>query len=77
MRITYDPRADVLAVELRDVDPERGQEVAPDLVVEVDAQGQVVSIELLNASKHLDGDPLSVSLELLAPEAAPSASHPG
>ena len=75
MHITYDPQADVLAIRLRDVDPERGREVAPDLVVEVDGRGQVVGMELLNASTHVDGDPLSVGLELLIPEAAPIGSH--
>ena len=75
MHITYDPQADVLAIILRDVEPERGHEVAPDLVIELDSQGQVVSMELLNARKHVDGDPLSVGLELLVLVATPTGTH--
>ena len=68
MHITYDPKADVLAISWRDAQPKGGKEAAPDLFVECDAAGQPISLELLNASKHVDGEPLSVALELLSPE---------
>jgi len=70
VHITYDPEADVLAITWRDTKPGGGKEVAPDLFVECDAAGQAVGLELLRASKHLDGEPLSVSLEMLAREVA-------
>ena len=70
MQITYDPQADVLAIIWREAPPRGGKEVAPDLFVECDPAGQPMSLELLNASKHVDGEPLSVTLELLAPELA-------
>ncbi|HEY3117140.1 MAG TPA: DUF2283 domain-containing protein [Chloroflexota bacterium] len=69
MRITYDPEADVLGITWRDGTPASGREVAPDLVVECDPAGQPIYLELLNASKHVEDDPLSVGLELLAPDA--------
>ena len=71
MHITYDPEADVLAITWREAEIVDGREVAPDLVVESDSSGLPVYVELLNASKHIDGDPLTVTLEFLAPEVAP------
>lgn len=70
MHITYDPEADVLGITWRDRAPASGKEVAPDLVVECDPAGQPIYMELLNASKHVDGDPLTVALELLVPDPA-------
>ncbi len=70
MHITYDPIADVLAITWRESAPGGGREVAPDLFVDCDTAGQPISMELLNASQHIDGDPLFVGLELLAPEMA-------
>ena len=70
MHITYDPEADVLSIVWRASKPGGGMEVAPDLFVECDAAGEPISLELLNASKHVDGEPLSATLELLAPELA-------
>ncbi len=77
MNITYDPRADVLAIRLRRARPACGREVAPDLVVELDGQGEVTGWELLNAHKHVEGDPLSIGLKLLAPKIAPAGSASG
>ncbi|HEY8695319.1 MAG TPA: DUF2283 domain-containing protein [Chloroflexota bacterium] len=68
MQITYDPKADVLAIGWREAQPGAGKDVAPDLFVECDGTGQPIGLELLNASKHVDGEPLSVALELLSPE---------
>jgi len=75
VRITYDPRADVLAITWRDSSPGGGREVAPDLFVECDAAGLPIGMELLNASKHMEDDPLSVGLELLVPEATPTGGR--
>ncbi|HEY8692418.1 MAG TPA: DUF2283 domain-containing protein [Chloroflexota bacterium] len=67
MRITYDPQVDVLYIELRDVDHDRGQQITAGTVLNYDSNGEVVAIEILDASKHVDGEPLTVALELLAP----------
>jgi uncharacterized protein YuzE len=40
-----------------------------------DEDGEVVRMEILDASKHVDGQPLIVALELLAPEAALTGSR--
>lgn len=70
MHITYDPEADVLSITWRESEPGGGSEVAPDLFVDCDTEGQPFYMELLNASQHVDGDPLTVTLEFLAPEVA-------
>ena len=70
MHITYDPEADVLAITWREAKPGGGKEVAPDLFVECDERGEPVGMELLRASTHVDGEPLNVQLEYLAPESA-------
>jgi uncharacterized protein YuzE len=75
VKISYDPEADVLAITLREVRPERGQQVTAGLVLMFDEDGEVVRMEILDASKHVDGQPLIVALELLAPEAALTGSR--
>lgn len=56
MRLTYDPRANVAYLSLRE---RRGdvetREVTPDVLVDVDEAG-VCGIELLNAREQLTGD---------------------
>jgi len=68
MKITYDPQADVLYLELRDTDHRHGREVEPGVVLSYDDQNAVVAIEILDASTRIDGAPLDVRLEYLAPE---------
>lgn len=74
MRITYDPRVDVLYIVLRSVQHDHGQQITPGVVLNYDSKGEVAAIEVLDASKHVDGDPLAVALELLASEAV-TAGH--
>ena len=57
MRITYDARADALWIQLREhVEPGDGAEgvdVAPNIVADLDINGQIIGLEILNASKQL------------------------
>ena len=66
MRVTYDPESDVLAIELRGGVAPRGRQVAAGIVLLQDEQGAVVGIEVLDASKRIDGSPAQVSLEILS-----------
>ena len=65
--MTYDAEADVLYLELRDAMVEESEEVAPNLVVDLDPDGRAVGIEIGAASRQVRGIPLSFSLELLEP----------
>jgi uncharacterized protein YuzE len=68
MRVTYDPEADVLYLALREVPVDESEEVAPNVVVDLDADGRAVGIEIGAASKQVDGNPRALSLELLRRE---------
>lgn len=51
--INYDSEADVLAVYIKKGKEESFREVAPNISVELDKKGDVIGIEILNASKVL------------------------
>lgn len=54
MRVTYDPEADALAILLVDSEVTRTQNIAPGVEVDFDANGRVLSFEILGASKKYD-----------------------
>jgi uncharacterized protein YuzE len=64
MRVTYDPEADVLYLALREVLVDESEEVAPNVVIDLDAEGRAVGIEIGAASEQMDGNPLALSLGL-------------
>ena len=51
--INYDPKSDVLYMGAKKGIEEEFIEVSPGLNVELDSKGQVIGIEILNASKTL------------------------
>ncbi len=53
MRITYDPRADALAIELRDAPVVRTREVTDTVNVDLGEDGRPVVVEILNVRKGL------------------------
>ena len=59
MKVRYDPEADVLSILLSDALVEESDESKPGVVLDYDSAGNVVGIEILNASKRV-GDPMSV-----------------
>ena len=59
MRVTYDPEVDVLSILLSDAAVEESDEEKPGVILDYDSNGNVVSIEILDASKRM-GNPLSV-----------------
>jgi excisionase family DNA binding protein len=65
MRITYDPRADALAIELRDVPVARTCEVTDTINVDLGKDGRAVVVEILNVRKGLGDEVLQqVGLDL-------------
>lgn len=65
MKMTYDPEADVLHLQLRGGAVEASEDAAPGITFDFDADGRVVGIEFVGASKQVEGNPLALSLELL------------
>ncbi len=53
MKVTYDEEVDILNIELSDAEIEESDEDKPGIILDYDAQGNVVGIEILDASKRM------------------------
>jgi uncharacterized protein YuzE len=53
MRTHYDPDADALYVRFAEAPVVESEEVAEGVVLDFDAEGRIVAIEVIEASKHL------------------------
>lgn len=53
MRTKYDRETDALYVRFADADVVDTEEVRPGVMVDLDAAGRIVAIEVLDASAHL------------------------
>ncbi len=62
MRVNYDASTDTLTVVFRDVPVAESDEDKPGVILDYDAGGNLVSIEVLDASKRVE-EPRSVTLE--------------
>ena len=56
MRVRIDRAADAVYLDLTDATISESEEVADGIVVDYDAQGRIVGVEILDASKRT-GDP--------------------
>jgi uncharacterized protein YuzE len=73
MRATYDPDTDILYLRLAETKIEESESIEPNLIVDRDAAGQIVGIEVLWASQTEGANPLAMAFEVLrqqAPEPA-------
>ncbi len=52
MKIEYDPEVDALYIELRDVYAERNIDIEPGVSIDLDAEGHIVGLEILDASER-------------------------
>ena len=64
MKIEYDQQADAMYIRLRAGDVAESEEVRPGVVLDFDAQGQVLGIEMLDVSKRID-NPRELAMELI------------
>ncbi|NER22680.1 MAG: DUF2283 domain-containing protein [Symploca sp. SIO1C2] len=64
MRVTYDPKVDALRITLKDVPIEESDEQSPGIILDYDQEGNIVDIEILNASQRLDNPQASEYLIL-------------
>ena len=51
MKVTYDPGADTVVISLRESAIETSDEVRPGVIADFDAAGDVVRLEILDASR--------------------------
>ena len=59
MKVQYDPEVDVLSILLSENPVEESDEDKPGLILDYDKDGNVVSLEILDASKRM-GNPMLV-----------------
>jgi len=72
MKITYDAEADALYIELRDARPSDSMDIEEGVTVELDDQGHIIGLEVLDASKRMTLEDLAnVSFENLLLVSAP------
>ncbi len=71
MKVIYDPEVDVLSVLLSDEDVAESDEEKPGLVLDYDSVGNLVSIEILDASKRMT-NPMSVEYAVKQPLRRPA-----
>ncbi len=62
MRVSYDEKTDTLTVVFRDVPVAESDEDKPGVILDYDAAGNIVSIEVLDASRRVE-EPRRVILE--------------
>ncbi len=73
MRIEYDQEADALYVQFRDVQPEDNVDVEEGVTVDVDGEGHIIGLEVLDAAKRFGLECLlKVSIESFPLEKAPA-----
>lgn len=63
MRLSYDESTDTLTVVLVEADVAESDEDKPGVILDYDALGNLVSLEILDASTRV-GDPRSITLSL-------------
>jgi uncharacterized protein YuzE len=67
MRITYDPQADALYIELRQAQAHDNVDIEEGVSADLDEQGHIVGVEILDASKRMTpADLYSLHVENLA-----------
>jgi uncharacterized protein YuzE len=59
MKVRYDPEVDVLSIILSEGNVYESDEDKPGIILDYDDKGNVVGLEILEASKRM-GDPMSV-----------------
>jgi uncharacterized protein YuzE len=64
MKVTYDPEVDVLRIIFRNAPIKESDEDKPGIILDYDAAGEVIGLEILNASTRTD-NPRIVDFDVL------------
>ncbi len=73
MKIQYDKEVDALYIHLRNVKPSDSKDIEEGVTVDLDIEGHIVGIEILDASEKLGLESLlNVSIENMPLEKVPS-----
>jgi len=71
VKIEYDPEADALYIQIREVHPHDNIDIEDGVTVDVDAEGHIVGVEILDASKRLSpSDLTNITIQKFPLEAA-------
>ena len=54
MKVKYDPHVDVLQIIFSEAPVEESDEDKPGVILDYDAHGNIIGLEILNASKHVE-----------------------
>jgi len=54
VKVTYDPQVDVLRIILSQATVQESDEQKPGVILDYDGDGNVVGLEILNASKRIE-----------------------
>jgi len=54
MKVTYDPEVDVLRITLSSTQIEESDEEKPGIILDYDKDGNIVGMEILDASKRME-----------------------
>ena len=54
MKVTYDPETDTLRIVFSSGPVEESDEAKPGVILDYDGSGNIVGIEVLDASKHME-----------------------
>ncbi len=54
MKIEYDPEVDALYIQIREAQAERTEELESGVIVDYDDRGNLIGMEVLNASKRVE-----------------------
>jgi uncharacterized protein YuzE len=68
MRITYDPEANALSIELHPAAAAHGCDIDEDVSVDFDAEGQVIGLEVLHAQARVRSPHADIVLEPITPQ---------
>jgi uncharacterized protein YuzE len=62
MKLEFDPIADALYLEISDNDVEKSEEIKPGVILDYDATGNIVGVEVLSVSKRSkDSSPMKIA----------------
>ena len=72
MKIEYDQEADALYIQLRAVEPDDNIDIEEGVTVDLDKEGHIIGIEILDASERLGLESLlNISIENMPLEKVP------